>query len=129
MTQSSSFNVGGRLVENHLDGHDELPDGKMPRISTKRNPILFDEAVGQGVAALNFVVTRESDGYSSQRVARAVGRARRVFAHSTHQSPAFKNPARSNQNPGLSISRRLHFDSPTCRHYYSNAVQGCNTMT
>jgi len=78
MTQSSFFNVGGRLVENHLDGHDELPDGKMPRVSTKRTPILFDEAVGQGAAALNYVVTRESDGYSAQRATRGVGRARRA---------------------------------------------------
>ena len=78
MTQSSFFNVGGKLVENYLDGHDELPDGKMPRMSTKRNPILMDEAIGQGASALNYIMGGDTDGYSAQRMTRGVGRARRA---------------------------------------------------
>lgn len=79
MSQSSFFNVGGRLVENHLDGHDELPDGKMPRIfSGSQKPVLMDEAIGQGASAINYVMSGDSDGYSAQRAAEGVARLRRA---------------------------------------------------
>jgi hypothetical protein len=78
MSQSSFYVVGGKLVENYLDGHDELPDGKMPRITGRQKPTLNDQVIGQGASALNYVMSGDSSGYSAQRAAQGIGRARRA---------------------------------------------------